>query len=193
MKLSILIPTLNEPESINFLRRLNNILDPQIARFPGQVEKVINDAPRSMPTGTKRNHLIKNSEGEYFSQIDVDDVPASYYVDEMMRAINSNPDVVTFNGYMTTNGDNRRNFTIELGSGYFEKNGHYYRWPNHLCAFKRGLVEHIKFPDKWQQEDYEWSKQINDKKLLKTEVHIEKDMYHYDFRAKQTFKQRRAR
>lgn len=182
MKLSILIPTLNEPESINFLRRLNNILDPQIARYPGQVEKVINDAGRSMPTGTKRNLLIKDSVGEYFSQIDTDDMVPAYYVDELMRAIAQDPDVITFNGYMTTNGEHRRNFTIKLGSKYEERAGHYYRFPNHLCAFRRPAVDSVYFDPIWNQEDYNWAKKIHDRKLLKTSVHIEKDMYHYDYR-----------
>lgn len=182
MKLSILIPTLNEPDSINFLKRLNNILDPQIARYPGQVEKVINDAPRSMPTGTKRNLLIANSEGDYFSQIDNDDLVPPYYVDEMMNAIELRPDVITFIGHMTTNGENKRDFTIKLGSKYEEKNGHYYRFCNHLCCYKRSVVEHIKFPDIWVQEDYQWALKVQP--LLKNEVHINKSMYIYDFRTK---------
>lgn len=192
-RLSILIPTLNEPESINYLHRLNNILDPQIARFPGEVEKVINDAPRSMPTGTKRNLLIANSEGDYFSQIDTDDVVPAYYVDEMMKAIEQGPDVVSFIGEMTTNGENRRGFTIKLGSKYEEKNGHYYRFCNHLCCYKRSVVQHVKFPDIWVQEDYMWASRIQH--LLKTEVHIDKIMYVYDFKTKTklTSQERRMR
>lgn len=182
MKLSILIPTLNEPESINFLRRLNNILDPQIQRYQGQVEKVINDAPRSMSTGTKRNLLIANSEGDYFVQIDNDDLVPPYYVDELMRAIEHGPDVVTFIGHMTTNGRDKRDFTIKLGSKYEEKNGHYHRFPNHLCCYKRSVVEHVKFPDIWVQEDYQWALRVQP--LLKTEIHINKHMYTYDFRTK---------
>lgn len=196
VRLSILIPTLNEPESINYLRRLNNILDPQIARFPGQVEKVINDAGRAMPTGTKRNELIKNSVGEYFSQIDCDDIVPGYYVDELMRAIGQGPDVVSFIGYMTTNGENRRDFTIKLGSKYEEKNGHYYRFCNHLCCFKRSVVESVKFQPLWVQEDYLYAKEIKERNLLKTEVHIgDRWMYHYDFRhtTKQTVHEMRMR
>lgn len=195
MKLSILIPTLNEPESINYLHRLNNILDPQIARYPGQVEKVINDAGRFMPTGTKRNELIKNSVGEYFVQIDCDDIVPAYYVDELMKAIEQGPDVVSFIGEMTTNGENKRGFTIKLGSKYEEKNGHYYRFCNHLCCYKRSTVEHVTFPDLWVQEDYLWAVKIQP--LLKTEVHIsDKLMYLYDFKVKQkaqTVYQRRRR
>lgn len=184
VKLSILIPTLNEPESINYLHRLNNILDPQIARYPGQVEKVINDAGRSMPTGTKRNELIKNSVGEYFVQIDCDDIVPSYYVDELMKAIELGPDVISFRGHMTTNGEHRREFTIKLGEKYEERDGQYFRYCNHLCAFKRSVVEHIKFQDIWVQEDYLYATEIMKKGLLKTEVHIEKDMYHYAFISK---------
>lgn len=185
MKLSILIPTLNEPESIRYLRRLRGILDPQVAKYPGQVEIRINDAGRSMPTGTKRNELIKNSDGEYFSQIDVDDVPAPYYVDEMIQAISSNPDVVTFNGYITTNGSNRREFVIMMSCGYYEDKGVYYRYPNHLCCFKRSVVEHVKFPPIWVQEDYKWATEIKNRRLLKSEVHIgNKWMYHYDYKTK---------
>lgn len=191
MKLSILIPTLNEPESINFLHRLNNILDPQIARYPGQVEKVINDAGRHMPTGTKRNLLIKGSVGEYFVQIDNDDLVPAYYVDELMKAIDSNPDVITFIGHMTTNGKDRRDFTIKLGSRYEERNGHYYRFCNHLCCYKRSVVEHVKFPDIWVQEDYQWALKVQ--RLLKTEVHINKSMYVYDFRTKPYNKYQRVR
>ena len=124
--------------------------------------------------------LIEQSYSEYFSFIDDDDIVSNDYVDKIMNAILENPDVITFNGYMTTNGTNRQNFTIKLGSRYEEKNGHFYRFPNHLCAFKREKVRHIKFPDQWVQEDYIWAKAIHDRGLLKTEVHIESDLYHYD-------------
>lgn len=183
MKLSILIPTLNEPESIRYLRRLRLILDPQVAKYPGEVEIRINDAGRAMPTGTKRNQLIANSDGEYFSQIDVDDVPADYYVDEMMKGISMGVDVITFIGAMDTDGRNRRGFTIKLGSDYTERGGHYYRHPNHLCGFKREKVQHIKFPDIWVQEDYAWSVAVKNSKVLKTEYHVDRHMYLYDFKS----------
>lgn len=186
MKLSILIPTLNEPESIRYLRRLRGILDPQVAKYSGEVEIRINDAGRAMPTGTKRNLLIANSDGEYFSQIDCDDIVPEYYVDELMKAISSGPDVVTFNGFMTTNGASRREFVIMMSCKYYEENGVYYRYPNHLCCFKRSTVGHVKFPPIWVQEDFNWATEIKNRKLLKSEVHLgNKWMYHYDFKTKQ--------
>ena len=184
MRLSILIPSLPDRDSQNYLRRLVNILQPQINHRSNEVELVINNEPRNIPTGTKRNMLIDKSTGEYFCMIDCDDLVPIYYVDEMLQAISSNPDVVTFKGYMTTGGLNRVNFIIKLGEKYEERQGMYFRWPNHLCAFRKELVHHVKFEPIWQQEDYKWSKRINDMKLLKSEIHINKDLYHYDFKVK---------
>lgn len=181
MKLSILIPTLQEPRRILTLGRLLNVLCPQVDKFPGQVELQLHDAGRSMPTGTKRNELIKNSSGDYFCFIDDDDLVPEYYVQELMDAIEENPDVITFEGYMTTNGHNKQNFTIKLGSDYCEKDNHYYRYPNHLCCFRRERIAHVKFEPVWIAEDYRWATEIMKRNLLKTSVHIEKPMYHYDF------------
>lgn len=154
------------------------ILKPQVERH-SDVEIRINDAGRSMPTGKKRNELIKNSEGEYFVQIDCDDIVPMYYVDELLKAIEQGPDVISFVGEMITDGVRRNDFTIKLGSKYEEKHGHYYRFPNHLCCYKRSVVEHVKFPEIWMQEDYKWALSIQH--LLKSEVHINKKMYTYDF------------
>lgn len=193
-KLSILIPTLPEPESYKYLTRLNSILDPQIERFHGLVEKVIDDRGRHIPTGTKRNDMIAYSDGEYFSQIDCDDIVPDYYVAELMKAIEQEPDVISFKGFMTTNGEHRREFTIKLGEKYEERKGEYFRYCNHLCCFKRSTVEHVKFKPIWVQEDYLYATEIRDKGLLKSEVHIEKWMYHYQFvhKQKQTVIDRRG-
>lgn len=173
----ILICTL--PERSLKLRRLTASLDKQIKHFP-DVSYKVHDAGRFMPTGQKRNQLIEQSGSTYFSFCDDDDMVSSDYVASIREAINSSPDVITFNGYMTTNGTDRRNFTIKLGSKYEEVNGHYYRFPNHLAVFKREKVNMIKFPHIYVYEDFKWAEQIHKQELLKTEVHIEKDLYWYD-------------
>lgn len=179
MKLSILIPTL--PERHQLLRRLKTILDRQ---KNDNVEVIIHDAGPSMTTGEKRNRLIESCEGEYFCFIDDDDLVPEYYVSEMLSAIDHDPDVVTFIGYMTTDGQKRQGFTIKLGSEYVTRNDHHYRFPNHLCAFKKSLVQSVKFPPIKVGEDYQWAKAINDRNILRKEIHITKNMYHYDFRSK---------
>lgn len=180
MKLSILIPTLNEPRYIQGLRRLRAVLDPQVEKYPGQVEVKINDQGRSVPTGTKRNEMIKNCDSDYFTFIDSDDLVTKDYLDWIMKALESSPDVVTYCGWMTNNGVGRVDWVIKLGEKYEERGGKYYRFPNHLSVFKRELVKNIKFPPVWQGEDYAYAKMIHDRGILKTEVHIDKMIYHYD-------------
>lgn len=177
-KLAILICTLTE--RADKLKRLTNILDPQIERYKDQVYYSIHDAGRSMTTGRKRNELIQQTQSEYFVFIDDDDIVSMCYVSEIMKALKYNPDVVTFKGWMTTNGTDRRDWTIKLGSKYEERDGHYYRWPNHIVPMRRDAVRGVSFPEIYIQEDYQWSKKINDLGLLKTEVHIDDYLYHYD-------------
>lgn len=181
MKLSILICTL--PERHIFLKRLDEILKPQLDQFP-EVEIVKHDAGRHMTTGEKRNWLISHSRGEFFSFIDDDDMVATDYCADILKAIESNPDVVTFNGFMTTDGNFRKNFQIKLGNAYYETHDCYYRFPNHLCPVKRSAVAGVNFPHITVQEDYRWADEVRKKGLLKTSVHINKDLYHYCFRSK---------
>lgn len=187
--LAILICTL--PERFDKLKRLRNILDPQIDRYKDRVSIYLHDGGRQIPTGTKRNLLIEQSTSDYFCFCDDDDQVCSFYVDEIVKAIETGPDVVTFKGWMTTNGARRVDWTIKLGEKYEERNGHYYRWPNHLSVFKRALVNRFKFPDVWIQEDYIWSKAIRDSGVLKTEVHIPMQLYHYQFEHTQSVQNRR--
>lgn len=177
--LAILICT--TPDRHDKLHRLNNSLIPQVERFKDHVFISYHDAGRHLPTGSKRNQLIEQTSSDYFCFIDDDDHVSAFYVDEIVKAMESSPDVITFCGWITTNGAHRVNWQIKLGNKYEERNGMYYRFPNHLAVMKRELVRHIKFPDVWKQEDYQWAKQIHDRKLLKTEVHIPLQLYHYDF------------
>jgi len=161
--------------------------EPQVERFKDRLFIQCNDAGSQIPTGTKRNILIEQTTSDYFCFIDDDDVVSGYYVAEIVKAMDQNPDVITFNGWYTEFGANRRSWEIKLGNDYIEKNGIYYRWPNHLAVMKREKVRHIKFPDVWQMEDFRWSEQIAIKKLLKTEVHIPLDLYHYDCNPKPSY------
>ena len=182
MTFMILICTL--PERAAKLKTLTLELDKQKAKYNGLVNYRILDSGRGMPTGIKRNLLVEQSQSDYFSFIDDDDHVSDKYVDLIMNAIESGPDVVTFDGWYTEFGKNRRNFTIRLGSKYYEDpkdpEFYYHRFPNHLAVFKRSLVQHVKFPPIWQMEDFKWAEQIHNKKLLKTEVHISEKIYWYD-------------
>lgn len=181
MILSILIPTL--PERTEYLKRLNGLLIPQVEPYRQDIEIVYHDAGRSMPIGQKRNELLNLATGDYTVFIDDDDIIMKEYISSIMYALISRPDVVTFNGFMTTNGKDARDFVIRLDEKYEERNKVYYRFPNHLCPMRVDCVRNVRFPSIRMAEDYEYAKQIHDMRLLKTEVHIPNKLYHYDFRS----------
>lgn len=180
MILSILIPTL--PERAHLLQRVYSLLGEY---DPNEVEILTDPTPRGeLTTGQKRNILISRANGEYVSQIDDDDFPQNGYISELLKAIKSGyPDCVTFNGYYTENSGPRINFTIKLGENYEARHGHVYRWPNHLTAIRKSIAQSVKFPNQTIGEDFIWSKEIADRRLIKTSVHIDKDLYYYDYRS----------
>ena len=113
MKWSILICTLENRK--HFLERLLNILLPQIGEYTvdgdvytGSVEIRILSDNKEMSVGEKRNKLIHMAKGEYFSFIDDDDLVSEEYVDQVLRKLRKNPDVVTFWGYRFHNGKKDR-------------------------------------------------------------------------------------
>lgn len=182
MMLSICIPTLPEPRSQQHLANLMALLSPQLS---DQVEVLTDTRERNVPTGTKRTALYSQAKGKYVCSVDCDDWIAPNYVAEILEAAKVGPDVITFEGWYTENGRNHVDWTIRLGEKYEARheNGKYmfFRFPNHLVPMKRELATRVKFPDKWQGEDYEWALKIRDMGLLKSEVHIFKQLYHYQY------------
>jgi glycosyltransferase involved in cell wall biosynthesis len=181
MKLSILICSL--PERSRHFNYLMEVLGPQIS---DGVELLVDNRDKNIPTGTKRNELITKARGEWTVFIDDDDWIDTEYVKRILQALESNPDVVTFKGWMTTNGLHPVDWSIKLGEKYEARTDddgvtRYYRFPNHLCPMRKSIAQRVKFRDIWQGEDYQWAKQINDMRLLRSEVHIDRKLYHYKF------------
>lgn len=180
MMLSILTCTL--PERAHLLKRLTNQLTPQIEGKP--VEFLVDARGRHITTGQKRNDMIQQSKGAWVCFVDDDDNISGNYVELILKALESNPDVVTFEGWMTTNGVHRVDWVIMLGERYEERGGKYYRFPNHLCPIRKSIAVQYKFPYITQGEDYQWAKAIMLAGELKTTVHIPEKIYHYDFLTK---------
>jgi glycosyltransferase involved in cell wall biosynthesis len=187
MILSILICTL--PESEHFYNQMLGYLGP----IPQGVEIVKDDRGRQTPTGQKRNELIEKAQGEYFVFVDCDDKVDPSYIPEILKALESKPDCVPIDGWYIDMVNNHYTlpWTMRLGERYEARGNHIYRWPNHLAVMKKSLVQHVKFPNIWKGEDFEWSKTINDGKfwegswisgpnrLLRTQEIIGKPLYTY--------------
>lgn len=177
MKLSILICSLSS--RAHLLKRLTDILDKQVDGVNSQYLVDIDQG--QLKIADKRNKLLSAATGEYVCFIDDDDLVPDYYVSEILKAIAGKPDVVGFNGYMTTNGTKKELFAISTAyQGWFVKDNIHYRCPNHLSPVKREIALKVRFEKgKQSGEDAIYSMALLP--LLNTEVFIDKDMYHYDF------------
>ena len=133
-----------------------------------------------MTTGAKRDSLLHTAQGKYIVFIDDDDQISENYVALIKQAAMSEPDCIGMRGYMTTNGADMRKWSISLAHGkWYEENGIYYRTPNHISPVKKEIALKAGFPDKSFGEDAEYSENILP--LLKTEVYIDEEIYHYRF------------
>lgn len=186
IKLSILIPSTFDREQMlgKLLDDLyNQILSESVL---AQVEIITDVDDGVLSIGKKRQWMIERAKGEYVVQVDSDDELPNYYVKEILKAIEDNPDVIGFDGHMTHNGGNRENFKISKDLPYTSiwdahGNKEYLRFNNHLSPIKRELALKIGFKDIRFGEDYDYAKRLKESVLIKTEVYIHKDMYHYKY------------
>jgi len=174
--LSILIPTL--PARIETLSMLIQRLNKQVIDF-GLIDKVqiltLCDT-KEYSVGAKRNKLLELSTGRYVCFIDDDDQISDKYLFEIIRAIQSNADVITFCGEYIEN--TPQNFTISrMHQRNYTDGMNIYRLPNHLCPIKREIALQCLFTDKNYGEDSDYSDKIN--ALIQSEYHIQEKLYYY--------------
>jgi glycosyltransferase involved in cell wall biosynthesis len=175
VKLSILIATIFERREL--LDKLLDVINPHLS---DDVECLINCDDKFKTIGLKRNELLSQTTGDYTVFVDDDDMIPDYYVPEILKAIETNPDTVGIQGVITCKGVNPKVFkhSIQYDSWY-EKDRVYYRCPNHWNPTKREIMKQVGFPEINYGEDYDYSLKV--RPLLKTEVVIEKPMYYYLF------------
>jgi len=153
---------------------------PFILGGPRAVEVLV-DHGVNVHTGTKRNALVQRAKGSYIVFIDDDDEITPEYIPSIMEAIINNPDVdcIGINGWMTSDGADRRDWFIskEYGHWYTNEHGQYMRTPNHISPVKTSIARQVPFPDITYGEDYAYSMGIFP--LLKTEAKVNKQIYHY--------------
>lgn len=171
-KLSILIATMPN-------RKL--MLDRLIAHIGKHEDiEVIPDPSMLYNIGVKRNKLLQQATGEYVVFIDDDDRVSINYVWCILQACSVGSDCIGISGTITTNGKNERQWHISKQYGHWhERNGVYYRTPNHISPVKRELALKAGFPEIKFGEDAEYSKRLLP--LLKTETIVKGNIYHYDY------------
>jgi len=138
-------------------------------------------------TGEKRNMLLDQSKGKYVIFADDDDKIAPFYVEELLKASESDADCFAMSGYISTNGRDQKIWHISKDLNYGAKFDHegkeyYERWPNHITCTKREIAVQIKFPHQTVGEDFAYSSALHHSGLIKTEYRIERfPMYYYEF------------
>lgn len=224
MKLSILIPTL--PQRANHLKLLLAEIERQVGeqvdsttyiepshrmtvRKYKDVEVITCLDNKQYTVGKKRNLLRGMASGEYLTYVDDDDKISGDYFDEILTAIKSGKDLITYRVQMHEKGRVTRNVYYhprfnkdfdtkaspkrdpELAKAIEGKSKTWAtriknKWPNtanripnHLMVWRRELAKGCEFPDVNIGEDGAWAIKM---KARVTNVHeIDKVLYHYMF------------
>lgn len=184
-RLSILVCSIQRREKQ--LTRLMNVLNPQMK---SNVEVLVETDDGQMSIGAKRNKLLSLAQGDYVAFVDDDDLVSLDYVDKILNAASTSPDCCSLTGEIDhvmsvrigRNRQRRRRIKNTFVHSikhdhWYEKNGVYFRNPNHLNAIKRELTLRVGFPEIDSGEDADFSMKIFS--LLKTEVEINGIIYYY--------------
>jgi glycosyltransferase involved in cell wall biosynthesis len=174
MKLSILTPTI--PGRENQVKALSEKLAKQIGDLP--VEHLVFSDNRKRSIGEKRQALIDIANGEYVSFCDDDDDVSDDYVSEMLKAIKTRADVITFRQRAIYNGlESEIVFGLNNKDEKFAPNSVINRAPWHICAWKRDRIKDSVFAFVNYHEDRAWSMQA--RKKARTGYHIDKVLHTY--------------
>ena len=179
-ELSILICSLER--RAKYLERLLAVLTLQVI---DNVEVLVETDNGKFSVGQKRNLLIDKAQGKYVAYIDDDDLVEPIYIEKILEAIKTEPDVVGIHLLHFENNvlSGLTYHSLKYKHWWHEKNEenpkliNYYRNPNHINPVKKELAAQIKFPGLNRDEDKDYSRRLLP--LLKTEVYIEEPIYRY--------------
>lgn len=150
------------------------------AGLQDQIEVVSFCDNRHYSIGFKRNALLQKSKGKYTCFVDDDDDVSDRYIISIYEQLKKDPDCISLEGIRTVDGRNPRKFIHSLKyDACFEKDGIYYRPPNHLSPMKRSIAVQFLFPEKNSEEDRDWALAIARSGLLKREIEMQDPYYFY--------------
>jgi hypothetical protein len=156
-----------------------------------EVEVLYEEDNKQISVGAKRQKLLERARGTYVCYFDSDDWPFNFYVNTIVDALEKGPDCVGFLIHMTTNLKRPQTCCHSLKyKVWAEKvDGYdYVRNCTHFNPCRRDLALKIGFQDKRHGEDRLYSDAVS--KLCKTEVFINKRMFHYRYSNKMPHKQK---
>jgi hypothetical protein len=138
--------------------------------------------------GTKRNILMNRAKGEYLCFFDDDDIPSIDYVEQILKALELNPDCCSLRGLITQDGGEPEVFEHSIKYEEWKTNDtgmvKYERPPNHLNTIKSSIAKQIPYAEINHGEDHQWSMDLKASGLIKTESYIDAVIYNYIYISK---------
>lgn len=183
IKLSILIPS-TFGRFNTFLPKIHKQINIQLESLSEeerqQVEVLILTDNKRLMLGDKRNKMVGMCQGEYYVFVDDDDRISNDYIKTLLDATKTGKDVITFIAEVSINGDEPKPciYSSKWGKDSNTSN-EYRRIPNHICCVKTDVGRKVGFPNILYGEDSAYSKLLI--KYLKSEHHIPRTLYYYDY------------
>jgi hypothetical protein len=173
---TILVATLGQ--RFERFARLLNDLRPQVDAHDGlvTVTALFNHGERSL--GVVRQTLVESATSRYVSFVDDDDELPDYHVDEVVAALDVEPDYVGWQLQCYVDGVPLKPtyHSLRYRRWYDDARG-YYRDVSHLNPIRRDLALRGDFRRGDPPEDVSWADQV--RPFVHSENYIDKIMYHY--------------
>lgn len=143
-------------------------------------------------SGEKRNECIRRARYrgyQYISWIDDDDAITEDYASMILSALKSSPDLVSFD-LSALWCKQVWSFRSGVNDGLAIDRYNKLYCANHLCCWKLSAIGDYSFPrDLGYGDDQIWYKSLKVANVVKTEVHLNKVLYHYNYQADVTANQ----
>ena len=137
----------------------------------------------TIPSGRKRNQLVRESTGQYFCFLDDDDFISPDYVQLLCDGCDGYVQVVSLEMLrIDIDHGNARSHTFSI---YHEdkkalSRGRWEMTANHLCAWRRDIGTKVAFPDHLgYADDVFWYRPLMESGLVTSEHHIDRTIYFY--------------
>ena len=189
-------------------KRLVNILCSQATptlNLP--VEILVATDNQEYTSGAKRHALSVASKGNYISFVDDDDTVTDDYIEDILRAAKSNPEVITFYvlvDHQDTDTEKTYRLNIhtldvphDLVRRGVQSDPDYGKLilvgmlPSHVNAWRRDIQRKVAYnPELNCQDDAAWIEPLMKSGFVTEEVHLEKILYNYEFSPKNTINQK---
>lgn len=178
--LSILIATLGQRR--DRLARLLRGLMPQVEAAAGRVRVVAHWDNGEIDLATKRQQLVEACATEYLCFVDDDDTVSDDYVASILAALQTRPDFVGLQMMVYRDGEPLKVADLSLRyDSWYETDELYCRDITHENPMRTEIVRRVDFRHKapGDPEDAPWAAKLRASGLLRTEVMIDRVLYHY--------------